>query len=179
MLRSHALPLRCRTPWLSARGGRLRPVFDPDLAEFRAEFVRTTLGAALRRRPGAAPLARALCLLRHYLLTGPSFSHLSLPQTPQRSRSQTSRVMLATESCDCTGVVDISSTNSTRIGSRGGNPRGGRQRSQPISDGPFRSQARASRMRTHQKVRARQSSSFLHRFPREARIPSFRVKRYL
>jgi hypothetical protein len=82
---------------LSARSGCSRPIFDPDLAEFRAEPVRTTLGAALRRRPCAAPRARALSPLRNDLPTGPSLSHLSLPRTPQRSGPVASRSVLATE----------------------------------------------------------------------------------
>ena len=82
---------------LSARGGCFRPIFGSDLGEFRAELVRTTLGAALRRRPRAAPRARALSPLRNYRLTGPSLSHLSPPRTPQRSGPQASRLVLATE----------------------------------------------------------------------------------
>src|ERR1039458_989446 len=80
---------------LSARSGRSRPIFDPVLAEFRAEPVRTILGAALRRRPCAAPRARALSPLRNYLPTGPSLSHLSFPRTPQRSGAVASRSVLA------------------------------------------------------------------------------------
>jgi hypothetical protein len=61
---------------LSAGCDYFRPILDPDLAQFRAEPVRTTLGAALGRRPGAAARALALGPLRYYLLTGPSLSHL-------------------------------------------------------------------------------------------------------
>src|ERR1039457_4753063 len=68
----------------AARGGRSRPIFDPARAEFRAEPVRTTLRAALRRRPHAAPRARALSPLRNCVLAGPSLSHLSLPRTPNQ-----------------------------------------------------------------------------------------------
>ena len=71
---------------LSARNGCFRPIFDSHRAEFRAALVRTTLGAALRRRPDAAPWARALRRLRDYLLTDPSMSHLSLPRTTQWER---------------------------------------------------------------------------------------------
>jgi hypothetical protein len=62
---------------LSAGCDCFRPIFDPDLAQFRAEPVRTTLGAALGRRPGAAARALALGPLRYYLLTGPWLSHLA------------------------------------------------------------------------------------------------------
>jgi hypothetical protein len=66
-----------RPAMLSAGCDYFRPILDPDLAQFRAEPVRTTLGAALCRRPGAAARALALGPLRwYYLLTGPSLSHL-------------------------------------------------------------------------------------------------------
>ncbi len=88
----HARPARLR-----ARSGCLRPIFVPLPTEFRAELVRTTLGAALRRRPGAAPRACALCPLRNCLLTGRLLSHLSLPQTvngaaPSKSISACHRI---------------------------------------------------------------------------------------
>ena len=78
---------------LSVYDGRLRPIFHRDLAEFRAEFVCATLRAALRRRPGAAPLARALCPLWNYFLTGPWLPHL-LPRTLQPTSPQASRLVL-------------------------------------------------------------------------------------
>ena len=66
-----------RPAMLSAGRDCFRPIFDPDPAQFRAEPVRTTLGAALGRRPGAAARALALGPLRYYLLTGPWWlSHL-------------------------------------------------------------------------------------------------------
>ena len=71
---------------LSARNGCFRPIFDSHRSESRAALVCTTLGAALRRRPDAAPWARALRRLRDYLLTDPSMSHLSLPRTTQWER---------------------------------------------------------------------------------------------
>ena len=82
---------------LSARSGCSRPIFDPDLAEFRAEPVRTTLGTALRRRPRLAPRARALCPLRNYLPTGPSLSQSFTSSNTQRSGPQARRLALATE----------------------------------------------------------------------------------
>ena len=65
-----------RPAMLSAGCDYFRPILDPDLAQFRAEPVRTTLGAALARRPGAAARALALFRLRYYHLTSPSLSHL-------------------------------------------------------------------------------------------------------
>lgn len=82
---------------LSARSGCFRPIFDPDPADFRAELVRTTLGAALRRRPGAAPRARALCPFRDCLLTPPYLSHLFTPSNTPTERPLASRLVLATE----------------------------------------------------------------------------------
>jgi hypothetical protein len=106
---------------LPARSGCSWPIFDSDLAEFRAEPVRPTLGAALRRRPRAAPRTRALCPLRNYRLTVPSLSHLALPRTPQRNGPQARRLVHATESGACR-AAETSSTNSIRIGSREGTP---------------------------------------------------------
>jgi len=112
---------------LLARSGRFRHIFDFDLAKFRAKLVRTTLRAALRRRPHAAPRARALCPLRNHFLAGPSLSHLYPSSNAQRSGPRTKSI----GTChrirhQTTGAAETSSTSPIPIGSREGTLLGSR-----------------------------------------------------